>query len=96
MQTTKSREVRLTSRPKGIPTEANFTLAQTQLELLNGLLVLDWLDRQAESEAEVGGYYRAGNLKHRETVGKGIDQAVGAFVGLFHGQNVREMGVELT
>jgi NADPH-dependent curcumin reductase CurA len=62
---------------------------------MKGLLVRDWLDRQGEFEKEVGSYYRAGKLKNRETVAKGINQAVGAFIGLFRGQNIGKMVVEL-
>jgi NADPH-dependent curcumin reductase CurA len=43
----------------------------------------------------VGGYFKAGKVKHEETVVKGIDKAVGAFIGLFHGQNVGKMVVQL-
>jgi NADPH-dependent curcumin reductase CurA len=43
----------------------------------------------------VGGYWKAGKVMHKETVVKGIDQAVGAFIGLFQGQNVGKMVVEL-
>ena len=62
---------------------------------MKGLIVSDWLDRRAEFEREVGGYFKAGKLKHKETVVKGIDQAVDAFIGLFHGQNIGKMVVEL-
>jgi NADPH-dependent curcumin reductase CurA len=62
---------------------------------VKGLMVFDWLDRQAEFEKEVGGYFKAGKVKHKETVVKGIDQAVGAFLGLFQGRNVGKMVVEL-
>jgi NADPH-dependent curcumin reductase CurA len=62
---------------------------------MKGFIVSDWLDRRAEFEQEVGGYFRAGKLKHKETVVKGIDQAVAAFIGLFHGQNIGKMVVEL-
>jgi len=179
MSKTTSREIRLISRPKGIPTAANFTLARIELAppqdgqvlvhnrymsvdpymrgrmnsgksyvppfdnvggealeaalsalrvhgriiacggisgyndekprpgpsnlfnittkrlTMKGLMVFDWLDRQAEFEKEVGGYFKAGKVKHKETVVKGIDQAVGAFLGLFRGQNVGKMVVEL-
>jgi len=43
----------------------------------------------------VGGYVKAGKVKHKETVVKGIDQAADAFIGLFQGQNVGKMVVEL-
>jgi NADPH-dependent curcumin reductase CurA len=62
---------------------------------MKGLIVRDWLDRQAKFEEEVGGYFRAGKLKHKETVVEGIDQAVGAFLGLFQGQNVGKVVVRL-
>ena len=62
---------------------------------MKGLIVSDWLNRHAEFEKEVGGYFQAGKLKNKETVVKGIDQAVGAFIGLFQGQNVGKMVVEL-
>jgi hypothetical protein len=62
---------------------------------MKGLIVSDWLLLHAQFEKEVGGYFQAGKLKNKETVVKGIDQAVGAFIGLFHGQNVGKMVVEL-
>jgi hypothetical protein len=43
----------------------------------------------------VGAYFKAGKLKNKETVVKGIDQAAAAFIGLFEGQNVGKMVVEL-
>jgi NADPH-dependent curcumin reductase CurA len=62
---------------------------------MKGLLVRDWLDRQGEFEQEVGGYFRAGKLKNKETVVEGLDQAVDAFLGLFAGKNVGKMVVKL-
>jgi hypothetical protein len=62
---------------------------------MKGLIVSDSLDRRAEFEQEVGGYFKAGKLKHKETVVQGIDRAVGAFIGLFQGQNIGKMVVEL-
>jgi NADPH-dependent curcumin reductase CurA len=43
----------------------------------------------------VSGYFRAGKLKNRETVVEGIDNAAGAFMGLFQGKNVGKMVVKL-
>jgi NADPH-dependent curcumin reductase CurA len=40
MKTIESREIRLASRPKGIPTAANFTRAQTELKSLPDQQVL--------------------------------------------------------
>ena len=63
---------------------------------MKGLIVRDWLDHQGEFEKEVGGYFRAGKLKNKETVVQGIGQAVSAFIGLFAGKNVGKMVVKLT
>jgi NADPH-dependent curcumin reductase CurA len=62
---------------------------------MKGMMVRDWMDHQGKFEEEVGGYYRAGKLKNRETVVKGIDNAVNAFIGLFRGQNIGKMVVDL-
>jgi NADPH-dependent curcumin reductase CurA len=77
------------------PGPSNLFNMITKRLTMKGLIVRDWLDRQAEFENEVGGYFKAGKVKHKETVVKGIDQAVGAFLGLFQGQNVGKMVVEL-
>jgi NADPH-dependent curcumin reductase CurA len=62
---------------------------------MKGLIVTDWLDRRTEFEKEVGGYLKAGKLIYKETVVKGIDHAVDAFLGLFRGQNAGKMVVDL-
>ena len=62
---------------------------------MKGLMVFDWLDRQDEFEKEMGGYIAAGKVKHKETVVKGIENSVGAFIGLFQGQNVGKMVISL-
>jgi NADPH-dependent curcumin reductase CurA len=63
---------------------------------MKGMIVRDWLDRRDEFEREVGGYLEAGKLINKETVVEGIDQAVGAFIGLFAGKNIGKMVVKLT
>jgi NADPH-dependent curcumin reductase CurA len=78
------------------PGPSNLFNVITKRLTMKGLIVSDWLDRQAEFEQEVGGYFRSGKLKNKETVAKGIDNAVGAFIGLFQGRNVGKMVVELT
>ncbi len=77
------------------PGPSNLHNIITKRLTMKGMIVGDWLDRQAEFEKEVGGYFKAGKVKHEETVVKGIDYAVGAFIGLFQGQNVGKMVVQL-
>ena len=91
-----SREIRLASRPEGLPTGPRNLFNMTTKRLtMKGLIVGDWLDRRSEFEREVGGYFRAGKLKNKETVVDGIDNAVSAFLGLFSGSNVGKMVVKL-
>lgn len=77
------------------PGPSNLFYMVTKRLTMKGLIVSDWLDRQSEFEKEVGGYFRAGKLKHKETVLEGIERAVDAFIGLFQGQNVGKMVVKL-
>ena len=62
---------------------------------MKGLMVNDWMSQQAEFEREVGDYFRSGKLIDRNTTVKGIDEAVGAFFGLFAGHNIGKMVVAL-
>ena len=77
------------------PGPSNLFNVTTKRLTMKGLIVRDWLDRQDEFEKEVGGYFRAGKVKNKETVAEGIDHAVGAFLGLFQGKNVGKMVVKL-
>ncbi len=78
------------------PGPSNLFNMVTKRLTMKGLLVRDWMDRQDEFEKEVGGYFRDGKLKSKETVVDGIDQAVGAFLGLFEGKNIGKMLVRLS
>src|ERR1022692_882010 len=77
------------------PGPSNLFNIITKRLTMRGFIVSDWLDRRAEFEEEVGAYFKAGKVKNKETVVKGIDQAPAAFIGLFQGQNVGKMVVEL-
>jgi len=77
------------------PGPSNLFNVTTRRLTMKGLIVSDWQDRQFEFEEEAGGYFRTGQLKNKETVVEGIEQAVGAFLGLFQGQNIGKMVVKL-
>ncbi|MGO9966269.1 MAG: NADP-dependent oxidoreductase [Bryobacteraceae bacterium] len=78
------------------PGPSNLFNIITKRLTMKGFIVSDWLERGAEFHKEVGGYFKAGKLRSHETVVKGIDQAAGAFIGLFQGQNVGKMVVDLS
>jgi hypothetical protein len=77
------------------PGPSNLFNVITKRLTMKGFIVSDWLDRRPEFEKEMGGFLRSGKLKSKETVANGIENAVGAFIGLFHGHNVGKMVVEL-
>ena len=77
------------------PGPSNYFNVITKRLTIQGLIVRDWMDQQYEFEKEVGGLFRAGQLKNKETVVAGLDQAVGAFLGLFSGKNLGKMIVKL-
>ncbi len=77
------------------PGPSNLFNITTRRLTMKGFIVSDWMDRRAEFERELGGYFKAGKLKNLETREKGIDQAVGAFLGLFQGRNVGKMVIDL-
>jgi NADPH-dependent curcumin reductase CurA len=77
------------------PAPSNLFNITTKRLTMKGLIVSDWLGHQAEFEREVGGYFRDGKLKNKQTVVVGIDKAVSAFLGLFDGKNIGKMVVKL-
>jgi NADPH-dependent curcumin reductase CurA len=83
------------NQEKPQPGPSNLFNMTTKRLTMKGLIVSDSLNRQGEFEQEVGGYFRAGKLKNKETMVTGLDQAVGAFIGLFEGKNVGKMVVKL-
>ena len=78
------------------PGPANLFLMTTKRLTMKGLMVSDWLGQRGVFEDELANYLRAGTLKNKETVVHGIDKAVGAFIGLFQGENIGKMVVDLS
>ena len=77
------------------PGPSNLFNITTKRLTMRGMIVSDSLERRGEFEKEVGGYLQSGKLKNKETVVGGLDQAEGAFIGLFSGNNVGKMVVKL-
>ena len=77
------------------PGPSNLSNIVTKRLTMKGLIVSDWMNKQAEFMQEVGTYYKDGKLHHEETVVKGLENAADAFIGLFHGSNIGKMVVEL-
>ncbi|MDX3224648.1 NADP-dependent oxidoreductase [Streptomyces sp. ME19-01-6] len=62
---------------------------------MQGMLVQDHQHLQQQFVEEVGGWLREGKLHYRETVVKGIDNGVDAFLGMLRGANIGKMIVAL-
>jgi NADPH-dependent curcumin reductase CurA len=77
------------------PGPTNLFNITTKRLTMKGLIVGDWLGCRGEFERIVGEYYRSGKLKNKETIIVGLENAVGAFLGLFDGKNIGKMVVKL-
>ncbi|WKX70162.1 NADP-dependent oxidoreductase [Streptomyces sp. XD-27] len=60
---------------------------------IQGMLVTDHNALQPRFVEEVGGWIREGKLHYRETVVKGIEHGVDAFLGMLRGENTGKMVV---
>jgi NADPH-dependent curcumin reductase CurA len=63
---------------------------------LRGFIVRDHEDLRPEFEKQVASWLRTGELVSRQTVVDGLENAVGAFLGLLSGANVGKMLVRLS
>jgi NADPH-dependent curcumin reductase CurA len=78
------------------PGPRNLALAVGKRLTMRGFIVFDHSDRMPDMIAEVGDWLHEGKIRHTETVVKGIDHAVDAFLGLLRGENTGKMIVDLT
>jgi len=78
------------------PGPRNLTLAIGLGLTLRGFIVSQYNNKRAEFRREMEAWVTSGKLKYDETVMKGIDNAAKAFIGLFKGENVGKMVVDLT
>lgn len=62
---------------------------------MQGMLVYDWKDRNAEALAGLGKLLAEGRLKYRESVAEGLDNAPQAFVSMLGGGNFGKQLVKL-
>ncbi|MFA6956732.1 MAG: NADP-dependent oxidoreductase [Thermoanaerobaculia bacterium] len=62
---------------------------------LRGMIVLDHVARMPDFLRDAGAWLADGRLKYRETIVDGIDNAPQAFLGLFHGENIGKLLVQV-
>jgi NADPH-dependent curcumin reductase CurA len=73
----------------------NLRVAVRKRLTLQGFIVSDHLQRQAQFYADMGAWIAAGKIKWQETIVDGIERAPQAFIGLFKGENLGKMLVRL-
>ena len=78
------------------PGPTNLFLIVTRRLKWQGFIVSDHMDRFPAFVAEMGPWIADGTVRWRETVHHGIENAPGAFLGLFSGDNFGKMIVQLT
>jgi NADPH-dependent curcumin reductase CurA len=63
---------------------------------VQGFLVFDFAARYQEAVQQLAEWLRAGKLKYRETVARGIENAPKAFIGMLRGQNIGKQLVQIS
>ena len=54
---------------------------------MQGFIVMDYADKDAEAETAIGQWYQDGKMKVVEDVLEGLDAAPGGLIGLLAGEN---------
>jgi NADPH-dependent curcumin reductase CurA len=81
-----------TARPRG---PGNLFRAIERRLTLRGFIVTDHFDRITDFHTTMGQWIKQGKIKWKETIVEGIEQAPGAFIGLFRGENFGKMIVRV-
>jgi NADPH-dependent curcumin reductase len=63
---------------------------------LRGFIVTDFADKAADFTRDVGDWVRTGQLKYREDVVDGLENAPAAFLGLLEGKNFGKLLVRVS
>ncbi len=58
-------------------------------------VVFEWQDRYQEATKQLGQWVKAGKLKHRESVGEGLENAPDLFRGMLKGKNFGKQLVKI-
>jgi NADPH-dependent curcumin reductase CurA len=62
---------------------------------LEGFIVSDQVQFWPEALGQLAGWVRDGQIKFRETVTDGLENAPAAFIGLFKGENIGKQVVKI-
>ena len=62
---------------------------------MEGFIVFDYRDRYPEALRALGGWVRSGQIKYREDIVAGLENAPTAFLGLMQGKNFGKLLVKV-
>jgi NADPH-dependent curcumin reductase CurA len=78
-----------------VPGPANLGYTISKKLTMQGFIVSDHMQRLPQFQADLAAWLEQGRVKWKETVFEGIENAPGAFIGLFKGENFGKMLVKL-
>ena len=81
--------------PKPPPGPSNLSTIIGKRLRIEGFLVGDHMDKAPQFFTEMGKWISQGNIKWKETIVDGIENAPQAFIGLFRGENLGKMIVKV-
>ncbi len=81
------------SKPRQGP---NFGYILVNRATVQGMIVFDHFDRITEFTRDMTEWLRAGQIKYREDVVQGLENAPRAFIGLFAGENIGKRVVQVS
>ncbi len=62
---------------------------------MEGMVVFDYADRYALAAAEMAGWIKAGQLKHKEDIVEGLETFPATLLKLFHGENFGKLMIKV-
>jgi NADPH-dependent curcumin reductase CurA len=77
------------------PGPSNIIAVIPQRLAIKGFIVTDYVDMMPDFIRDMAAWTKAGKMRWRETIVDGIENAPGAFIGLFKGENIGKMLVRL-
>jgi NADPH-dependent curcumin reductase CurA len=63
---------------------------------MRGFVVYEFNHLKDQFRKDMASWIASGQLKHRETIADGIENAASALIGLFKGENIGKMLVRLS
>ena len=87
--------ISLYNNAEPVPGPNNLATIVRQRITMRGFIISDHMDRRGDFERDMAAWLKDGSVKHYDTVVDGIENAVGAFLGLLQGENIGKMLVKV-